>query len=60
MYLKDANVSMRQHPAYRLLCSEVLTVIKPVPELVEAIRNKILSRSEVEPWVDCICVLAAD
>lgn len=30
----------------------LLTVIKPVPELIEAIFNKVFCSSEIEPWID--------
>ena len=29
------------------------TVIKPVPEAIEAILYKVLCCSKVEPWIDC-------
>lgn len=31
-----------------------LTVIEPVPKLVEAVRYEVLGCSEVEPRIDCI------
>ena len=40
----------------RVPCS----IVKPVPELVEAIRNEILSRAKVEPWIDCFMMSAKE
>ena len=31
----------------------ILTVIKPIPEVGEAVLDKVLGGSEVEPRVDC-------
>lgn len=31
----------------------IRTVVKPVPEVVEAMLDEVLGRSEVEPRIDC-------
>ena len=35
---------------------QVLTVIEPIPEVVETMLYKVLSRSEIEPGIDCLSI----